>query len=451
MKKDYKALADEILDKIGGKENVSSLVHCQTRLRFVLKDESKADAKAVEAIDGVLKVIVNAQFQVVIGTDVKFVYDEIVKQGITAGGEVPDDDIPVKNRKIGDVVLDYMFSIFQPLIPYLIGSGMLKALLSIMGAFGLNNSSSTYSIISSIADAAYYFLPLAVAITTAEKLKCNKLLALACVSALVIPSMTSQLGAGATLFGLPLRNVQYAYQVFPAILCVFLYSFMEKLATKYVPAALQQVLVPLITMIVTVPVTLLLLGPIGITVGDVITNAILWFNSKLGWLATGVLAAILPIMIGTGMHKALVPYTVSTMAAVGCELLYLPASLAHNLGEAGTCLAVAFRTKDPAKRRTALQCLITSLTSVQEPTLYSITMPNRRTLIGTMVGCFFSGCIIGLMGIKAFAVAGPSLTTLPIFIDPNGGNNFVKALIGVAIAIGCCFLSVSIFYKDEEK
>lgn len=453
MKKNYGELAKAILEKIGGTENIASMAHCSTRLRFQLVDSDKANTAELEKVQGVIKVINNVQYQVVIGPDVDMVYNELLKLGVNGGGAVSDDDakqVKAKKQSIGAIILDFLFGVFQPLIPYLIGSGMIKAFLVILGLVGVDKTSSYYLVFSAIADAAYYFLPIAVAITTAEKLKCNKLLAVSAVAALVLPAMTNLLGANTVFLGIELQNISYSYQAFPAILSVIFYSFMEKLTTKYVPRVLKQVLVPFICLMVTVPVTLLVLGPLGYMIGSVLTTVLLAVYDKVGWLAVGLLAAALPLMVSMGMHKALVPYSVATVGELGYEMLNLPAHLAHNMAEVGTCLAIAFRTKNPKTRATALECAITGYTAVVEPTLYTFTMRSKRILAGTMIGSFIGGCFVGIVGIKAFVVTGPMITTFAMFIDEANSMNVVWAAIAMVLSIAASFIAVSILYSDED-
>lgn len=261
--------------------------------------------------------------------------------------------------------------------------------------------------------------------------------------------MVTLLGKGTKLFGIGVTNITYSSQVFPAILAILLYAVLEKYVTKYCPKPVRIFLVPLICMAITVPATLLVLGPIGYTIGTVISTVILFLFKHLGWLATGLLAAILPLMVATGMHKAMLPYAVATMTSTGKELLYLPASLAHNISESGVCFGVAVRTKDEKTRATAISAGISALFGITEPSLYGLTLQHKRALIPVMVSSGITGAIIGMMGIKAFALVGPGVASMTLYVDKSNSMNFVYAWIALAIALVLSFVLALIIWKDD--
>ena len=238
--KNYVLGAEQILDSVGGADNVSRLKHCQTRLRFLLKDEEKADMDALKAIEGVKGVVKGAQFQVVIGLDVADVFDEIQKllvgtddKAATGENNKKNNEKNSKNNSIGGIIMDYIVSVFQPLTGALAGAGMMKALLALCTMTGImTNTDAVYLFFNYAADATMYFLPLAVAVTSATKLGCNKLLAPAIAGAMVLPNMTNMISGGVSLFGITVVNVNYASQVFPSILMTLLLAVVEKYATK---------------------------------------------------------------------------------------------------------------------------------------------------------------------------------------------------------------------------
>lgn len=213
------------------------------------------------------------------------------------------------------VILDFIVGVFQPLIPAIAGAGMLKSLLLLLGLMNvLDPGSHTYKILFQIGDAALYFLPLLVAVTTANKLKVSTLVALAAVGALLLPNMGAMLGEGVQFFGFQVKNIAYAYQVFPAILTVLLYAQMEKWFTRISPRVIRIFFVPMMSLMITVPVSLLILGPLGYTLGEGFSSIILTLFDKVGWIAVALLAAVLPLMVSVGMHKALIPYSLSATA-----------------------------------------------------------------------------------------------------------------------------------------
>ncbi|WP_429960682.1 beta-glucoside-specific PTS transporter subunit IIABC [Enterococcus sp. AZ012] len=444
-----KETATAIVELIGGKENIAHLEHCSTRLRFTLKDNSLVQKDALEKVDGVIGVRQNVQCQVIIGNDVVEVYDEVMN---VLGHELTADGGSDGKQKQswGAVLLDFIISIFQPLIPAVAGGGVLKSLLLLASVTGLmDNTSQTYQILNLIGGAPLYFLPILVAITTANKLKVNQLVAVSAVGALILPELTTLLTDGAAFMGFGLQNIAYASQVFPAILTVLFYAQIEKLFTRISPKPIRIFFVPMMSLVITVPVALLILGPLGFEVGTIFSAAIIWLYAHLGWVATGILAAVLPLMVVTGMHKAMIPYAVSSMSEMGAELLYLPASLAHNIAEAGACFAVSVRTKDQKLRSTAVSAGISALFGITEPALYGVTILHKRVLYGVMASSLVGGAVAGLFAIKAFALVGPGLASITMFVDEANPMNLVWALVTLGVSFAVSFVLVLFLFKEK--
>ena len=330
-----------MLRLVGGEKNVVQVEHCSTRLRFTLADTSKADAAALKKTAGVMGVISSGpQCQVVIGNDVIEVYDELLKLGTFNAGQAAAPAAPKGKKEIGGIILDYMVGIFQPLVPAIAGAGVLKALMVLLSTLGLMSSGDiAYKVFVGVADAALYYLPVMVAFTTATKFNCNKLVSVALAAAMIHPSVSALLATegGAYFLGIKLQNIAYGGQVFPAILTVIFMSFIEKWANKWCPKAIRVFFVPMLCFGIGFPVALVVLGPLGYNIGALLTTVILALYNTLGWLAVALLAAVLPFMISMGMHKALVPYAVASISDPGFEMLYMPASLAHNIFR-GRCL-----------------------------------------------------------------------------------------------------------------
>lgn len=450
--KDYKRTAEDVLRLIGGEKNVSHLEHCSTRLRFTLADPGKADTAALKKTPGVMGVVASGpQCQVVIGNDVIEVYNEVLKLGKFTGGSVPTQAKGGK-REIGPMVLDFIVGVFQPLVPAIAGAGILKALLTILTTFHFLTADDTvYKVFYYVADAALYYLPIMVAFTTATKLNCNKLVAVATAAAMIFPNTVALLGTegGAVFFGITLQNVSYTGQVFPAILTVAFMALIEHYFTKICPKPVRVFLVPMVCFMVTFPVALLLLGPLGYNIGALLTTVILWLYSTLGWLAVALLATILPFMIAMGMHKALVPYAVASVADPGYELLYVPASLAHNISEGGACLAVAVKTKDEELRSAAISAGISALFGITEPALYGVTLQHKKALGGVCTGSLIAGLFIGIMQVRAFVAMGPGIAGMAMFLDPENSMNLVWACVGLVIAVAVSFVITFFLYKDE--
>lgn len=447
---DYKSLAKSIVENVGGADNIVHLEHCSTRLRFQLADHSKVNIDALKKTPGVMGVIDAAQFQIVIGNDVIEAYDAITS-AYDLGG-VPAASAKKEKRSAGAVFLEYLIGIFQPLVPAIAGAGVLKSIMLLLAMIGAITSTDTlYTTLVGISDATFYFLPLMVAVTTANMFKTDRLVAVAAVGFLLLPATTTALKDGLALFGITVQNITYSSQVFPAILEVICLSLLERWLNKVSPKAIRVFFVPMVALAITIPVTLLVLGPLGYNVGVLLTDAILFMYSTFGWIALAVLAAILPFMISMGMHKALVPYAVSSMSAAGFESLYLPASLGHNISESGACLAVALRTKDERLRQTALSAGISALMGITEPALYGVTLQHKRAMTAVVISGAISGALIGLLGVKAFVTVGPGLASMTMYVDAANPQNLVNAFIGFAVALVCSFAIAFVTWKDDDQ
>ncbi len=356
-----------------------------------------------------------------------------------------------QNKKLSAIVLDFIIGIFQPLIPAIAGGGILKSFLMLANMLGLmSDTTQTYKILYFVGDAPLYFLPLLVAITTANKLKVNPLVAVSAVAALLTPNLATMLASsgGGHLFSFGIKNITYAYQVFPAILAILVYAQLEKYLTKVTPKVIRGFFVPMVSLLIVVPLTLLVLGPIGYTFGQGFAAVILFIFSKFGWIAVAILAAVLPFMVVTGMHKAMIPYVVTSLGQTGKEVIYNAASLAHNISEAGGSFAVALRTKDKGLKATALSAGISALFGITEPAIYGVTILHKRVLYGVMIGSFIGGASLGLMGVEAYVAVGPGLASLSMFISKTLPNNLLFAVIGLIISFIASFTAVAILWQD---
>ena len=437
----------DIIAQVGGAENIEHLEHCSTRLRLSLYDNGKVNEGELAKIDGVLGVRVNVQCQVIIGHEVVQVYE--AARSLIGTPQANASAQTVKHHR-GAQIVDFVISVFQPLVPAIAGGGVLKSLLLLLDVLGwLSRDSSTYKVLDNIGSAPLYFLPILVAITTATKLKVNVLVAVSAVAVMVLPAMTKQLADGAEFMSFDLRNVAYASQVFPAILCVLFYAQTEKLFNRYSPGALRIFLSPMLSLLVTVPVTLLILGPLGYELGAGLATVILWLYGKLGFVATGLLAAALPFMVAAGMHKPMLPYAVASMSQFGREMLYLPASLAHNIAESGACLAIALRSKDKVLKSTAFSAGISALFGITEPALYGVTLLNKKALYSVLAGSLVGGAFIGWMAIEAFALVGPGLASISMFVSPDNPMNIVWAFAGAGLSFVIAFLSALLLWRDK--
>ncbi|ACL39041.1 PTS system, beta-glucoside-specific IIABC subunit [Pseudarthrobacter chlorophenolicus A6] len=448
--------AKAILEHVGGAGNVSKLQHCSTRLRFALADDSKADEAALKAIPGVIGVVKGPQTQVIVGSKVADMYAAVEKlrSGTAAQDGAPVERRPLSWKHAGSTVMDFIVSVFTPIIPAIAGAGIFKSLLVLASAVGwLSSSSDNFKVLSSIPDAVFGFLPLLVAYTTAKKLDVNRPLALGIVGVLVYPAFTALATreGGVDLFGLDVPSVPYNAQVFPSILAILLLSVVERFFTKITPGPIRVFFVPLMCIVIVVPATIFLLGPLGYQLGVLLTAALIALYGTFGWVAVMLLAGVLPLIISVGMHKAFIPPTIATMASAGRESFYLVASLAHNLSEAGATFAVALRTKSTTLRATSLSAGVSALFGITEPALYGVTLQNRRVLVSVIIGSMSAGAYLGLVQTTAFAVVGPGVGSISMYVDAANPWNFINALIGLGIALVVSFTLALFLWRDSDS
>lgn len=454
----YEELAKVILEKVGGKDNVSNATHCATRLRLNLKDESIADTEALKATPGIVGVVSkNGQYQVIIGAEVLQVYQKLAKMLPESGknaAPAPTDD---KGSFAGRLI-DTVTGIFTPILPALTAAGMIKAVLALLVAFKLvNNTSNTYQVINFMGDATFYFLPILLANSAAKKLGCNPYLAMMLGGILIHPNFISliatakETGEALTIFGLPIYNASYASSVIPILLGVFLMSKVEPLADKISPKAIKFFTVPLITMFITGIATLCVLGPIGY----IISNGIAFVVNTLGditpWLVPTIIGLFLPFLVMTGTHHALTPIGINNRMTLGFDTIIYPGQLASNVAQGAAALAVSLKTKDSERKQLCSATGITAVCGITEPVLFGVTMKIKTNMIAAMAGGGVGGFFLGLMNTKNYSGGSPGLLTLPSYIGLDAPmSNFYFACIGAAIAFVVSFAVSFVLYKDEK-
>lgn len=447
----YKEKAYKIIEYVGGEKNILNFEKCSTRLRFNVIDKSRVNEQGLKSIEGVLGVIDNVQLQIIMGNEVVEYYDEINKILDLDNTTSASQSLKNSDESFGKKILSYVISIFQPLVPAIAGAGVLKSVLILLSTIGLISSESgLYILLNSISDATFYFLPMMVAVTTANKMGTNRLVAIAAVGTLLLPNNIERLAEGFNILGFNVTNVAYNSQVFPAILTVLFLGLLEKNISKISPKSIRVFFVPMVSLAITIPIAYLLLGPLGFVCGEYLTKAILFLYEKLGFIGIALLAGILPFMIATGMHKAMVPYAISTYGNLGYEAIYLPASLGHNIAESGACFAVALKAKDKKLKSVAASAGISALMGITEPALYGVTLLNKKVLYSVIIGGALTGAFAGLVALKAFVIAGPGLANITMFVDPNNSKNFIYGVIGFVLALLASFILTLVLWKEDE-
>ena len=450
----YEKLAQQIIKGVGGVENVASVTHCATRLWFHLKDESKADDKKVDKIHGVMGVVRNSgQYQVIIGNSVHDVYVAITSlepslSDGSGGGAAKAEDTKTEKRNLLSVVCETIAGLFTPILPAITAAGMLQAVLVLVSTFEwMDVNGSTYYVLSKVANAGFYFLPMMLAHTAAKKFNCNPYLAIMLAGVLLHPDLLKEVYAGKglesplTLFGIPIRDVTYASSVLPIILGVWLLSYGEKIGDKVSPKAVIFFLKPLIAMLITAPITLIVLGPLGMVCGEYLAQAISFLSESVGWLSVGVMGAASALLVMTGMHYAFFPIIIAGFASFGYDSLMVPSMLATNIAQGGAALAVARKTKNKDFKVVANSSGITAVLGITEPAMYGVNLRLKKPFIGVMIGGGLGGLFAGLMGLKAYAMASPGLAAAIIFLGGESLNNFFVSLATMLISFVGAFVA----------
>jgi PTS system beta-glucosides-specific IIC component len=451
---DNQAVGKRVWEAVGGQKNVNSLVHCATRLRFKLKDESIADTQKLKKDPDVIQVVQSGgQYQVVIGSNVADVYQAIVdEQGLTDQSDTQDHSKNPLNH-----LIDIISSIFTPFLGAMAAAGILKGFLTLAAVLGwLATDSGAYQVLYAAADGVFLFLPVMLAFTSAKKFKTNQYLSVAIAMALVYPAITEIAGAGSGLdfFGLPviLSQSGYTSSVIPIILAIWVQSKLEPLVKKIVPQFLQMIFVPMLVLLVMVPLTFLALGPIGTIIGNGLGGL---FNSIYGFsplVAGFLMGSLWQVFVMFGMHWGFVPIIFLNMQQYGFDVL-APMLLAAVLAQGGAALAVAFRTKDAKLRSLGISSMITSLFGITEPTVYGVTLPLKKPFIVACLSAGVGGAMIGFAGVKAFSGGLISLLSIPTFISTNEAieSNVTLAIIAAALSFALAFVGTFIVGFDETE
>lgn len=452
----YKSLAETILSLVGGESNIKSLVHCATRLRFTLKDESKADTAKLKSTKGVMGAVSNGgQYQVIIGSDVSHVFKEIMAMTKLDSGEASTEQ--KDNRKIGAKVIDTITGIFTPILPAITAAGMIKAVLALLIATNaLTSDSQTYQVLNFMADAGFYFLPILLANSAAKRFKVNGYLAMMIGGMLLHPNFTAMIsgakeaGTGIAVFGLNIPLASYGSSVVPIILAIWFMSYVEPFADKISPKAVKYFTKPLITSLIVGIATLTFIGPLGYMLSDKVAQVIYAIESYASWLVPTVIGVLSPILVMTGTHYGIIPIGINNIMTVGYDTFVGPAMMASNVAQGGAALAISLKTKDSDLKQLASTSGITALCGITEPALYGVNLKTKIGLYASMIGGGLGGLFYGIFAVRRFATGSPGLLTLPVYIGGETMSNFFYACIGVVISIVVAFIVAYMMYKDAQ-
>ena len=452
------ATALALIEHMGGKQNIKNVSHCVTRLRFVLKDESKVDLDAVKGTDGVLDCIISSgQYQVVIGTGVATVYQETIAElgdTFAAGAVTASEEASEEKRGIAGIAsraLDTLVACFVPTIPVFAGSGMIKVLAVLLNFAGvLPAESSTYQLLNMVGDAVFYFLPFFVAYNAAKKMEVDVALSMVLAAIIMHPTLATlgEAGTSTSLFGLPVAIVAYNAQALPSIFGVWLLKYVDRFAAKVSPKIVSMFLRPMISLLVTGAFMLCIVGPVASGLNNLMFQFCL-FMQDWGPLAVAINALLFPLMVLTGTHNASTPLIIQMFSAQGFDPIFLVSGLAANIAEAGAACAVAARTKNAKLKSTGVSAPLHALLGVTEPALYGVNLRMKRPFFSMLAGAAIGGFVMGLVGLAAPAFAAPSVLTMLIFVP--AGVNILLGIGSVVLTFVVTFLiTFFVGFKDLE-
>lgn len=444
MAKDYTKLAGQIVKQVGGQENIKSLMHCMTRLRFQFYDESKVNREALQQIEGVIKLMISGeQYQVVIGTHVDEVMKAIEKvTGVTYGGKVDEvvgEDLQkswkekLTPKAIVNAFIDMVSGIFMPMMGAMAAGALLKAVAIMCSTFGwLQTEGSTYQILYSIGDSVFYFLPVLLAYTSAKKFGADKFVSVAIGGVLIYPNIVNlyNAGAGADFFGIPVILISYASSVLPIIVAVFVQSKLEKGLNAVIPKMVRSMFVPLLSLFATSVLALLIIGPVTDVIGTAIGGALVWLLNSCPPVAGFALGVLWPILIIFGFHWGLVPIVMNNIGVYGGDML-LPCTMGTNFAMAGAVLGILLKTKKASVKKTAISTFIPALIGgITEPAIYGLNLKYKRPFF---IACFctgIGGILVAQTGAMFPSVMTTSILTLPALVGLGGISILIAAAIG---------------------
>lgn len=447
---DYQSVAKKILERVGGKENVVSLIHCMTRLRFTLKDESVVDDELVKKTKGVMGVMKKAgQYQIIIGNDVANVYNELQKLGNFSNQKVTQPQ-KKKNRNILSMLMDTISGIMTPVIPALIGAAMMKVLLTVLPMLGvLDTSGQTYQILNVIGDGAFFFMPVLIAISASQKFGTNMYYAASLALIMLHPNFISFMNTAHDaeqtvkfLGFLPVTYASYAYSVIPIILSVWALKYVERLVDKITPVVTKNFLKPMLVMLIAAPIAIIVLGPLGAIFGNVLSDIVYFIHDKLGFIAIGLVAGIYPFVVVAGMHHAFTPIKLGMLATIGYENFICIGELCSNMAQGAASLAVSIRSKNKDFKQIAGSSAFSALLAgITEPALYGVTIRLKKPMLGACIGAVAGGLFGGFFQMKCFGIATPATITIVQYVEEGRPESLLIAALTILLTVVVAFIA----------
>ncbi|GEJ72896.1 beta-glucoside-specific PTS transporter subunit IIABC [Enterococcus faecalis] len=441
---DYQAIAKEILKDVGGKDNIVDVTHCYTRLRFVLKDTKQANKEALLQTEGVISVVESGgQYQVVLGNKVAHVYnalEPLLAQQLTTKTSTKE------KNSLGNRILNTVAAIFTPVVPAIAASGMLKGILAIAVMVANNfyqvdlKPLNTYIILSAASDALFYFMPVILGYSAAKVFKTNEYIAMVIGATLCYPTIVSLMTeeSAVTLFGLHVTKANYVSTVIPIILAIFILAYVQRFLEKVIPEVLKIIMVPTLSLLLMIPATLLLFGPIGIYLGDGVNWLYYYIMNLSPILLGGFIGGIWCVLVIFGAHRGLVPIGINDVARTGRQNLLAFAGAA-NFSQAGAAFGVFVRTKNKDLKAVAASATVTALFGITEPAIYGANLRLKKPMIYAVASGAAGGALMSWGGSYGTAFANQGLLTIPVYAEA-GTKAFICYLLGCGIAFFCAFL-----------
>ncbi|EOH91352.1 glucose PTS transporter subunit IIA [Enterococcus pallens] len=438
----YDELVKYIIENVGGAENIGSATHCATRLRLKLVDTQKVKKDKLDNNKLILGTVERGtEIQLIIGPDVPKVYSIFNQQ--TESIKKENASIPAKKsefslKKIGSSIVDFVSGTFVPVLPVLVAAGLVSAVLNIcVTFFGLFNESGTYVVLNAINDAGFYFLPIYIGYSAARKLGINSIMGMFLGGILVHNTINGI--EGLSFLNISIPQVSYNTTTIPVIFGVLFMALIDKTADRFIPQAIKYFFKPLIVILITVPVTLIILGPLGNTVGSYIASDLSFMYENLGWFSVGIIGAVTPLLVMTGTNQALFPLVFAMMAEFNYDSFVMPGMLAANTAVGAAALGIFFVEKNIDKKSLALSSGITGVMGITEPAIFGVLLNYRSAFLGAIIGGGAGGIFAGLVSLKQYAVVSPGLAAIPTFIPTDGAglnSNFWFSIVTIVISVG---------------
>lgn len=443
-------LANKLLKAVGGKDNIISVVHCSTRLRFTLKDESKANDDQVKSFKEVLSLVKKGgQYQLVIGNNVNQVYNDLIN--IAEINDTNRSDSK-DERSIVDKVLGAITGSIAPVVPLLAGAGMGKVLLLVLTMVGwLSDQSQVYIMLSFIFDTAFYFMPAFIGFSAAKMFNANQYLGAFLALVTVHPQWVAMVSEGdpVSFLGLNVSLASYSGTLVPALMSVWIMSYIEKFVKKIVPEMIKVFAEPLLIAIISAPIALIFIGPLGNYISEIVAGSSMWLFNNVGFIAIPILSMAYPWLVSVGIHKALSPISISLVAEQGFDPIIRVVALCSNIAQASAALAVSFKSKNKELKSLAFTASMTAfLGGITEPALYGVNLKLKKPMYGAMIGGAVSGLFAGIMKLKAFIYVTPGLLSLPMWISPEE-NFVVSAILTLIISAIVTFIATWLIGFDD--